>query len=104
MGGDVSAFVPGPVYMVASTTFPENLDITMAGTEDGTLAITFAPNTFANQEFAFRPRRPGVFEMAPGNVIGQTSCLSSASPSPAIQRCSLAASDQEWLLISAECS
>lgn len=91
-------------YEIASTTVRENLDITMAQTEDGTPAITFAPNDLGNQNFAFRPRRPRVFEMAPANVIGQASCLSSAPPTPAIQRCNAAAIDQEWTLIAAECS
>lgn len=98
-----SSVVFGFVYEVAATTFDESLDITMAITADGTAAITFMSTGNPNQEFQFRQRRANVFEIAPVHVLGQTSCLSSQA-TPAIQRCSAAATDQEWMLIPAECS
>jgi len=84
-------------FWIQHALIGRNLDVEAARAVSGTRLVLWEPTPLDNQRFFFRPRGPGVFELAPAHV--PTSCVTGDPEGVRIESCTRSSANQEWQLL-----
>lgn len=98
---DVTSAGLGGFFHLRNVGLDRYLDVERGLTQPGTRVLLYELNALPNQQFVFRPRSNGEFEIAPAHAPG--SCLTADGGDVELWPCTTADERQNWTSFLTDC-